>query len=448
MKAQDFGDVQGNVLRPYGHSFTHVAHLFGTVDELRTEAWRLLLSALTDDVTRGQWDEKPASTLNVGFSFRALRCLRPQLAAEMALHFEAFAQGMPARSHVLGDDAEFRTRRWEERHVWLSIHAQSQVALNAAVVALKARAGALDLTEETHGNALLQDGNRYEHFGFRDDISNPVVEGTPGVAPEDLPGNGTRQDGVWRALEAGEFVLGYPTESGRLPLASLSPEARDVLRNGTFGVVRHLQQHVATFRRYVRANAHGSVEALAACLMGRKLDGEPLSAVTPGAVGGAALRDFTYETDPAGSRCPLGAHTRRANQREDGRHRLMRRGMTYGAALPPDREQEADGDARGLWFVAFNADIEDQFEFVQQRWLNGPFGTLSQARDPIVGSGGPRGMAIEGDTTLSRAPRVLLELPRFVTCRGGQYYFCPGHRGLKALCSAPLQSGLGPKEVA
>jgi hypothetical protein len=96
--------------------------------------------------------------------------------------------------------------------------------------------------------------------------------------------------------------------------------------------------------------------------------------------------------------CPIGAHIRRANPRDSlgaggaaaeasaNRHRLVRRGRSYGPPLPPG-EVNDDEVERGLMFVCLNADIERQFEFVQQNWINNPaFGGLYAERDPLVGA--------------------------------------------------------------
>ncbi|MFF4160916.1 hypothetical protein [Streptomyces sp. NPDC001678] len=80
-----------------------------------------------------------------------------------------------------------------------------------------------------------------EHFGFRDGISGPYLVGS---ADQPLPG----QD----AVQPGEFVFGYPDESGTPPKGP----APDVLgRNGCYLAFRQLHTDVAGFRRYVRDNA-------------------------------------------------------------------------------------------------------------------------------------------------------------------------------------------------
>src|SRR5262249_43272828 len=108
-------------------------------------------------------------------------------------------------------------------------------------------------------------GFAHEHFGYRDRLSQPVVEGT-GEVP--TPGSGG-------PLKAGEFFLGYPDESG-LPAGLPQPEI--LSRNGSFLAYRRLQQHVGAFRDFLRQ--HGDTpegqELIAAKLMGRWRSGAPL----------------------------------------------------------------------------------------------------------------------------------------------------------------------------
>jgi hypothetical protein len=81
--------------------------------------------------------------------------------------------------------------------------------------------------------------------------------------------------------------------------------------------------------------------------------------------------------------------------------------------------------------MCLNGDLERQFEFVQQTWLNGNVislscpTNLSGERDPLLASG----EANTGFTIPTRdGPVKLAPLPRFVTMRGGGYFFLPGKR--------------------
>jgi hypothetical protein len=92
-----------------------------------------------------------------------------------------------------------------------------------------------------------------------------------------------------------------------------------------------------------------------------------------------------------------------------------------------------DGDQQGLQFVALNANLGRQFEFVQHSWLNDPkFAGLDRDLDPLVAPRGPDGVfTIPAEPFRTR----LCGLPRFVTTLGGGYFFLPGLRALRYLAA-------------
>src|SRR6185437_5438213 len=95
-------------------------------------------------------------------------------------------------------------------------------------------------------------------LGYKDGIDQPAVEGS-GVDP--LPGQG-------RPIKAGEFILGYPGESG----VSLPMPQPDILgRNGTYVGLRKYQSRFGAFNRFLRTNGSTEEERelLAAKLVGR-----------------------------------------------------------------------------------------------------------------------------------------------------------------------------------
>jgi deferrochelatase/peroxidase EfeB len=151
--------------------------------------------------------------------------------------------------------------------------------------------------------------------------------------------------------------------------------------------------------------------------------------------------------------CPLGAHVRRANPRDAGarakasassravaleavnNHRILRRGRAFGPWLDFDRGRAPppapDVEERGLLFLALGADVERQFELIQQAWLLSPdFATLGGETDPL---GGP-----EGRFTVQLRPAPLrASVRRHVRLIGGDYYFMPGLRALRFLTTDP-----------
>ena len=75
--------------------------------------------------------------------------------------------------------------------------------------------------------------------GYKDLIGQAAVEGS-GVEP--LPGQG-------RPIKAGEFILGYPGETG---VPDRMPQPDILRRNGTFVGLRKYQTRVGAFNRFLR----------------------------------------------------------------------------------------------------------------------------------------------------------------------------------------------------
>ena len=140
----------------------------------------------------------------------------------------------------------------------------------------------------------------------------------------------------------------------------------------------------------------------------------------------------------------MGAHIRRANPRDTegffeglltNRHRIIRRGRSYGKPLP-EGVTEDDGEDRGLVFVCFNVDLWRQFETIQSFWFDdGDVFGLGNDKDVLVGccDDGEKGkMTIPG-----KPPFFLSPQPRLVTNRGGEYLFQPSIGALRWLATQP-----------
>lgn len=224
------------------------------------------------------------------------------------------------------------------------------------------------------------------------------------------------------------------------------PGQPDFGRNGTYLVLRQLRQDVEAFNDYlegVTRRPDGQPDParqalVAAKIVGRWPSGAPL-VLSPYADDEeqAKRNDFSYrDTDPQGLHCPIGAHIRRANPRDslnpelsrakaedlNRRHRLLRRGRSYGSG---------PGQEVGLHFLCVGASLSRQFEFVQHTWLNNTnFDGLYGDPDPLVGPRLGRADFTEQALPVRRRYR---DLPEFVTTRGGAYFFLPGLRALRAL---------------
>src|SRR5437879_11963812 len=158
-----------------------------------------------------------ARWVTVGFTWNGLQTLGVA-EASLANFPEEFRQGMAARAGVLGTAGANHPDHWVGGLASPNLHAI--VVLFARDVAERERC------RQEHANYLKQrDGVKllsaldleaippfdyaHEHFGYRDRLSQPVIEGT-GVEP--TPGSGP-------PIKPGDFFLGYPDEEG--PAAGL-----------------------------------------------------------------------------------------------------------------------------------------------------------------------------------------------------------------------------------
>ena len=441
-----------------------------TIDDPRGFG-RDLREAVEEGLVTGATDSATQAVM-VAVTARGLKALGVRYRWRADFVEDAFGEGMLERARALGDVGPSDPDNWDDGwrdpdrlHVAFWIQARDRPALEALDERVQRRFRSVR-TQVPVGTALLgSPGSRREHFGFVDGASQPWVEGVPTPKERDLRGGGKLRSSVpssevtartrnrWKPIALGEFVVGQADETGDIFPVPGPPE---VFLGGTFLVVRKLRQDVAGFRDY--AGAGGERGSLASRLVGRTSDGTPLMS-PPRDDGGttdeetkatdASANVFTYGHDPEGLLCPLGAHIRRANPRDalgfgttlSARRRIIRRAMPYGPSWD-DRRRDAD---RGLLFLACNVRITEQFEFVQQQWLNdgSPFG-LGNVPDPLGGGWdptSPRALLVGG-----RPPDVRAPLRSFVTTAGGEYFFVPSIPGLRALADL-AQPTSGQRDV-
>jgi len=360
--------------------------------------------------------------------------------ASLATFPEEFREGLAARAEIMGFTGANHPDHWDAGLADPALHAIA--ILFARDVAERDRAarrhegylsesGGVRLVSSLDLEAISPDGKPREHFGYHDRLSEIAIDGT---GTEPTPGSGP-------PVKAGEFFLGYADESGATPD---SPQPAELSRNGSYVAYLRMQEHVGAFRAFLRAQGDtpDAQELLAAKLMGRWRSGAPLvlSPEREDPELGADLQrtnDFNYaEMDPHGYRCPVGAHIRRMNLRDTGgsmqRHRMIRRGGTYGPPLPEGAAD--DGADRGIAAFIGCASLSRQFEFAMNVWANDPtFNNLANERDPIIGTH-------DGtfDMTIPKRPirRTITGLPAFTTIRGAAYFFLPGIRALRRLAGA------------
>jgi len=456
MSKLDPTDIQGFAMR--GFNFPIARYMFLNV--LHPVKGRACIHNLLDQITTGErWDEgKPETTTNIAFTYSGLASLGLPEASLITFPVE-FVQGMRARGAILSDTGKNSPHHWDpmwregQVHAWLGVHAQSPQSLQAQCAALQTMLESDDGAKVigSQDAAALQINGQIspkEHFGYTDGFGNPEFLG---LEKDAQPGQGKLSaDGKWTPLATGELLLGYADEAGELPVA---PLPHLLANNGTFMVYRKLHQNVATFRKYLEEKGRlypGGKEKLAAKFVGRWQDGTPLE-LSPDRQDQSIVADknkntnFTSGADPDGTRCPIGAHIRRTNPRDAfgfnskliDRRRISRRGMVYGPYVPPDQSAN-DTDEHGVVFMALNASLFRQFEFVQQQWIEyGNDARQGNDKDVLLGNHEDAGkFMIQGTADDTKDPPFLCGgLPNFVELRGGAYVFMPSITALRLIAA-------------
>ncbi|HEV7804209.1 MAG TPA: Dyp-type peroxidase [Solirubrobacteraceae bacterium] len=335
------------------------------------------------------------------------------------------------------------------------------------------------LDAQQHGQVRPAPAGGHEHFGYADGVSQPGVRGRlPSGAPlTETTGTSENQgepgqDLLW----PGEFLFGYPEQDPTKTLEDEGPVHEppiEFMRNGAYLVFRRLAQLVPEFDQAVKdqaaltggASDESSAELMGAQMVGRWKSGTALinapTADNPGLAEGTPLvNDFEFGDDREGLHCPWAAHVRKVYPRDDVRgntdpdqdaidaaeaatqtHRMLRRGIAFGPELT---EKEAlsgssstnPSNARGLLFKSYVTSLDDQFEFVQQAWVNNPdFSQPDAGVDPIIGQSDDDtapflgAAATSGDAT--KKPQ--LSMGHFVTMEGGEYFFAPSITAIESL---------------
>lgn len=318
----------------------------------------------------------------------------------------------------------------------------------------------------------------HEHFGFADGVSQPGVRGrinatdflTPQLGTDEDQG-APGQDLLW----PGEFVFGYAAQNPNAPDFTVKGDVRQppvpFMENGAYLVFRRLAQLVPEFDLAIRSESAAigsgsdasSPELLGAQVVGRWKSGAAIinapTADDPSIADGTRdVNKFEFGGDRQGLVCPWAAHIRKAYPRDDVRHnttptpaeadsaeaftqthRMLRRGITFGPELTDDEAEKGTSSAaheRGLLFKCYVTSLENQFEFVQEAWVNsGDFAQPDAGIDAIIGQSTAEPAPFLGAAPVSRDParKPLLHFSRFVVMQGGEYFFAPSITAVKSL---------------
>ncbi|KAF7541624.1 dyp-type peroxidase [Neopestalotiopsis clavispora] len=433
---------------------------------------------------------QPNKALNIAFSAKGLKLLGIE---PKDIKDEPFNNGQLASAKDLGDDVT----KWDPMFKDTSNTFEAQDGIHGVIIVV---ASDKDKLQEAMNdiNTDFQLKNRqtasinistieghvrapeegHEHFGFKDGITQPFLQG--------LDENKLEKTDTAKSIPPGVILLGRPGD----PNMRGRPEwALD----GSFLAFRKLEQRVPEFRADIQSLARDlnmDPELLGARLVGRWKNGGSVQMFPNQAPSQQEAQDpkkvqsvsFSIQDQKS---CPFVAHIRKTNPRQDleqfnidnavAPHRIFRRGIQYGPEVGKD-ETKTDPDPksdkqRGLLFACYQSNITEGFEFIQKAWISNPtfppdanvtrktqpvpknphFRNLSGI-DPLLGTPTVDSFRkVVGLDANARIPQTAIDALRsivganpskldavtdlrgkdWVVSRGGEYFFSPSITALK-----------------
>ncbi|HMQ93798.1 MAG TPA: hypothetical protein PKA33_14810 [Amaricoccus sp.] len=455
----DLARIQSIVVaRPPERSAAILVLRFGAVEGARTLLGWILdrTPAASGGAVRGAAVMHPSLTWSgIAQLARDLDGLDPATGAEaLEPWFVAPLPTHPVELGFVGESAPdlWWEGRWSSADADMTVHvlAADDDALDLAVAALRAEAernGVAELSLAGFAGGALRGrvpSDGVLHFGYRDGITRPAIDWAgEGSAPVDFR----------------EILLGYPSED--YPISPVAPGPwQDFVRDGTIGCILWIEQHVHAFEQFlddtvaaVRGVAPEGLERewIASRILGRWRNGSPVTRWPDEPPAAADTDDaFGFADDPDGARCPLAAHIRLVNPRDDrltpplrakfpkGPPRLIRRGFAYG---PPIAGPAPDGVPRGLVGVFFGARLNEQhrsvLRWMQATTINDRFGRAPYSGTMQDGLCGVRGKP--GADPRHVLPReggaVEMRLRDFITFRGALHVLTASLPSLERLAT-------------
>ncbi|MDB5469127.1 MAG: Dyp-type peroxidase family [Caulobacter sp.] len=458
--------IQGLVLRGYSQPFVRYFPL-SVADLTAARAFLASLLTVTGDgtpqITSAEpWQIRPASLLNIGFTWRGLHRLgvdQDSLNSFQNSDSNPFVWGSAQSATLIGDVCDSDPKHWivddQDFDVMLMLFTDSEEDLETASIDLAKRfeagfgsydpAGALD-------TQALPDDQIY--FGYRDSIAQPNIVGSPF----------NKVDGGQDEADPGAFMLGV-VDPNKSPVRAPAPTPPLLGQYGTFAAFRMLKQDVDLFEAQIDplvddfGTAFGMTnkdlirDAIKAKMCGRWPNGTPLALFNihgdtpPPDLPRDQRNNFQYDPKDVGQICPYGSHIRRANARNSTlresppvTRRIMRRAMPYQR---PYVAENRDTGERGLMGLFMGASLNVQFEFVMDTWINSPngFGPVLDTTDPLLGTYAPpdaNGNPQPAQFYLSTPSdppkfpwRPHLTMNNLITTRGSAYLFIPGLQGVQ-----------------
>lgn len=443
-------DLQGNILK--GHGRDHTVHLFLQFKPGQVEPLKDWIREFAKNITSAHQQaaeaelyrtEKIAGKPFINFFLSHAGYEYLQFRPFQIPGNQPFRFGMKNDTirNLLGDPVieEWEPGLQEEIHALLLIADDNLVSLLQTVNQITRTLYLMAQVVHREDGFILKNekGDHIEHFGFIDGISQPLF---------------TKSD-IQKAKTSDDFSKWDPRAPLSLVLAK-DPNGKSEDSYGSYLVYRKLEQDVIALldaEKDLAEKLGVDKELAGALMMGRFRDGTPLTLADK--PGGDYGNDFDYSEDEKAYKCPFHTHVRKTNPRGDtGRvissgesfedalkternHRIARRAVSYGET----DYTNSTSTGSGLLFLCFQADLENQFNFMQAAWANASnFVEWNVGVDPIIGQTGPGADRNQKWPVAWGKPEKSDQSNTFnfglwVHMKGGEYFFAPSISSLTSI---------------
>lgn len=419
-----YNDLQGNILKSHARPEVNLILLRFTGDQDKVKNWiksqvatnvvsmsSQLVNAVNFKNNRKHTDRgfMSFSLTHTGYRFLGINNLNDP----------SFMKGMKSGT-ISKDPAPIE---WEESynqmmHALVTLaHNDLNELMDLSSNFVKTLPNDVQVINQELGSALP---GEKEHFGFADGRSQPKY------FEEDMVNETTN---VWNPFASLELVL-VKDPNGKAFVGAEDEPIENLEGDHSFGsylVFRKLEQDVDGWNKEVLSisNQTGiSPDLVGAYAVGRFQDGTPVINHSNSSPEFPIENDFDYSQDSIGGKCPFHAHIRKSNPRGESpggidfdrdKVRITRRGIPYGN---PEDEQ------KGLLFMCYQNSIEQQFDFMQNFWIdNDNFLHNGTGTDSTIGQGAssPKSWPNQhGQPNFTK-----LSFGQFVKMKGGEYFFTP-----------------------
>lgn len=491
-------DLQGNILKSHGRN--HTSHIFFKFKPNKVAEAKAYIKSFEHLVTSAKKQKEDTADFEktksqhifttfylTGDGYRYLKIDPKRMPKD-----QQFRDGMQKSAVKLGDNPANWDAGYKQDAQGDGIHgmvllgfggpARAQLLERETFIISNQLKALADVFVERGDGIKNDNGDDIEHFGYVDGISQPQFF-REDLNP-DLASN-------WNPLASWDLVL--EEDPGGIPGKSF----------GSYLVFRKLEEHVRDFKQAEQALAtalklgdgiadpeekKAAREVAGAMIIGRFENGMPVTlsssdeelnahhdpAIPVSGKFVGKLNDFTYESDQEGARCPFHAHIRKSNPRGESqrlgesleneqKHTMARRGIIYGERdVHPNKQEDLTklpNGKVGLLFMSFQQSLSNQFEFIQESWVNASQfsrgfkpGDKPTGLDPVIGQGSFNTLTHQYARKYDDASTVVVlnapihKLPdpgstlpaivdfgNFVTTRGGEYFFAPSKTFLRTL---------------